>query len=137
MGSWVGTHVGHVASSRDVREISLKHNMIAHASSHTHDSLSLSKLRIRYPVHDKGGSIILRTIGTALLTSMLFMFGFVTPAQATEPVTIPPGTFVVDESDVLDSGEQDQLEQQVNQLQSEHSATAFLIFVPLVLQSCL
>ncbi|NWN87546.1 MAG: hypothetical protein HLX51_03235 [Micrococcaceae bacterium] len=68
---------------------------------------------------------------------MLFMFGFVTPAQATEPVTIPPGTFVVDESDVLDSGEQDQLEQQVNQLQSEHSATAFLIFVPLVLQSCL
>ena len=61
---------------------------------------------------------------------MLFMFGFVTPAQATEPVTTPPGTFVVDESNVLDSGEHDQLEQQINQLQSEHSATAFLIFVP-------
>ncbi|MDN6490873.1 MAG: TPM domain-containing protein, partial [Yaniella sp.] len=73
--------------------------------------------------------MIFRKIGIALLVSSLFLLGFIAPAQAAEPVTIPPGTFVVDESDVLTSGEEDQLEQQVRQLQSEHGATLFLIFV--------
>lgn len=73
--------------------------------------------------------MIFRKIGIALLVSSLFLLGFIAPAQAAEPVTIPPGTFVMDESDVLTSGEEDQLEQQVRQLQSEHGATLFLIFV--------
>jgi len=74
--------------------------------------------------------MIFRRILTALVASSVVLFGFIAPAQATEPVTIPPGTFVVDESDVLSSGEEDELGQQVRQLQSEHGATAFLVFVP-------
>lgn len=74
--------------------------------------------------------MIFRRILVALLAPSMLIFGFIAPAQAAEPVTIPPGTFVVDESDVLSSSEEDQLTQQVNQLQSEHGATAFLIFVP-------
>lgn len=73
--------------------------------------------------------MILRKIGIALVASSLLLFGFSAPAKAAEPVTIPPGTFVVDESDVLSSSEEDQLEQQVGQLQSEHGATLFMIFV--------
>src|SRR5699024_4343557 len=68
--------------------------------------------------------------GMALITASLFIFGFLSPAQAADPVTIPPGTFVVDESDVLSDSEEDELEDQVRQLQSEHGATLFIIYVP-------
>ena len=72
----------------------------------------------------------IRTFGMTLLMSCLMIFGFLTPAQATDPVTIPPGTFVVDESDVLSSSEEDALEDQVRELQSEHGASIFIIYVP-------
>ena len=72
----------------------------------------------------------IRTFGMTLLMSCLMIFGFLTPAQATDPVTIPPGTFVVDESDVLSSSEEDALEDQVRELQSEHGASIFMIYVP-------
>ena len=72
----------------------------------------------------------LRKFGLALVTVSLFIIGFLSPAQAADPVTIPPGTFVVDESDVLSSSQEDELEQQVRQLQSEHGASLFIIYVP-------
>lgn len=71
-----------------------------------------------------------RKIGMRLLASFLVLFGVLTPAQAADPVTIPPGTFVVDESDVLSTSEEDDLENQVRDLQSEHGATLFVIYVP-------
>ncbi len=72
----------------------------------------------------------LRKFGMALLASFLCIVGFLAPAQAADPVTIPPGTFVVDESDVLSPSEEDELEQQVRELQSEHGASLFIIYVP-------
>ena len=72
----------------------------------------------------------IRTLGMALLTSCLMIFGFIAPAHAADPVTIPPGTFVVDEADVLSPSEEDALEDQVRELQSEHGATLFVIYVP-------
>ena len=71
-----------------------------------------------------------RKFGMALITASLFIFGFLSPAQAADPVTIPPGTFVVDESDVLSDSEERELEDQVRQLQSEHGATVFILYVP-------
>ena len=67
--------------------------------------------------------------GMALITASLFIFGFPSPAQAADPVTIPPGTFVVDESDVLSDSEEDELEDQVRQLQSNTAPPSF-IYVP-------
>src|SRR5690625_4279939 len=72
----------------------------------------------------------LRRFGMALLTSSLLLLGFLTPAHAADPVTIPPGTFVVDESDVLSPSEEEGLEEQVRELQSDHGATLFIIYVP-------
>ena len=73
--------------------------------------------------------MIFKKLGIALLASSLFLFGLSAPAQAAEPVTIDPGTFVVDDSDVLSPGEQDQLSQQVRELQADHGTTLFLLFV--------
>lgn len=75
--------------------------MIGPVSTRPRDSVVLHKLRVRYPDRDKGGAMMFRRFLTALFTSSLLLFGLITPAQATAPVTIPPGTFVVDESDVL------------------------------------
>ena len=72
----------------------------------------------------------LKKIGMALVTSCLVLFGVLAPAHATDPVTIPPGTFVVDEADVLSSAEQDALEGQVRELQQEHGASLFVVYVP-------
>ncbi|WP_022870303.1 TPM domain-containing protein [Yaniella halotolerans] len=73
--------------------------------------------------------MIFRKLGIALLASSFFLLGFSAPAQAAEPVTIPPGTFVVDDADVLSSGEEDELSQQVRELQADHGTTLFLLFV--------
>ena len=72
----------------------------------------------------------LKKFGMALVTSCLVMFGVLAPAHATDPVTIPPGTFVVDEADVLSSSEENALESQVRDLQQEHGATLFVVYVP-------
>jgi|SRR5690625_862695 len=71
-----------------------------------------------------------RKVWLTLLTSCFMLFGFLTPAQAADPVTIPPGEFVVDDSDVLSPREEDDLTDQVRELQSEHGATLFVIYVP-------
>ena len=71
-----------------------------------------------------------KRIFASLLATLALLAGIVLPASATDPVTIPPGQFVVDQSDVLTDAEENQLEQQVRELQSEAGGTLFVIFVP-------
>lgn len=71
-----------------------------------------------------------RRLGMALLAASLYLLGVVVPAHATDPVEIPPGTFVVDEADALTDAQAEELHEGIRNLQSEHGATLFVIYVP-------
>lgn len=69
---------------------------------------------------------------SALLASGLTLTGGLALAEAARaeaPVDIPPGTFVVDEAEVLTSAEEDEITQAINQLRSEEGQNLFVVYV--------
>ncbi|GAA1670543.1 membrane protein [Citricoccus zhacaiensis] len=69
---------------------------------------------------------------SALLASGLTMAGGLALAEAARaeaPVDIPPGTFVVDEAEVLSSSEEDEITQAINNLRSEEGQNLFVVYV--------
>lgn len=68
-----------------------------------------------------------RMLAGALLASIAGL-GLNAPAFAESPVTIPPGDFIIDNSNVLGSSEPD-LEKQVKELRKDSGISLFAIFV--------
>ncbi|MGP7814097.1 TPM domain-containing protein [Glutamicibacter soli] len=68
-----------------------------------------------------------RIVAGALLASVAAV-GLTSPAMAESPVTIPPGDFVVDNSNVLGS-DVSQLEDQISQLRKDTGYSLFAIYV--------
>ena len=68
-----------------------------------------------------------RILAGALLASVAAV-GLTSPAMAESPVTIPPGDFVVDNSNVLGS-DVSQLEDQISQLRKDTGYSLFAIYV--------
>jgi hypothetical protein len=50
-------------------------------------------------------------------------------ARAEAPVDIPPGTFVVDEAEVLTSAQEDEITEAINQLRTEEGQNVFAVYV--------
>ncbi|NUL46339.1 TPM domain-containing protein [Cellulosimicrobium funkei] len=69
---------------------------------------------------------------SALLGSGLTVTGGLVLAEAARaeaPVDIPPGTFVVDEAEVLSSAEEDEITQAINDLRSAEGQNLFVVYV--------
>ncbi|GAA1133189.1 TPM domain-containing protein [Citricoccus alkalitolerans] len=69
---------------------------------------------------------------SALLASGLTMAGGLALAEAARaeaPVDIPPGTYVVDEAEVLTSAEENEITQAINDLRSAEGQNLFVVYV--------
>ena len=72
--------------------------------------------------------ITARRVLAAMLASAMLLLSVALPSRAEPPVQIPPGTFVVDNSGVLD-GEAADLEEQISELRQDTGTSLFVVYV--------
>ncbi|MFC0581351.1 TPM domain-containing protein [Micrococcoides hystricis] len=79
-------------------------------------------------IHSRPSYSRLRAFLAAVVLASAPIFGFASPALAEDPVSIPPGTFVIDEAGVLGEDAED-LTEQIRDLQRDEGATLFVVIV--------